>query len=114
MLIFTTIHTRCSYFHYMPQSLKVLPKNTKDQVISICQEAWYEKGSKRGQSTHFSAGENCKKPAAGLPLPTPCDSTHNQDFLTDTHSYGIKTKNPALLCEEKIYTGILQAEPVLC
>lgn len=91
----------------MPQILssKVLPKNTKDQVISISQEACYEKGRKRGQSAHFSVGENCEKPAAELPLPTPCDSTHNQDFLTEDAltAMVLKQKAQNFCVKEKSY-----------
>jgi len=78
-----------------------------------------KKRSRRGQSTHFTAGESWEKPAAELALPTACDSTYNQDFLmqdTLITTTVLKQQAAALLCEEKkvIYMGTFQAKTVLC
>lgn len=62
-----------------------------------------KKRSRRGQSTHFTVGESWEKPAAELSLPTPYDSTHNQEFLTEDiliTTTVLKQQKAALLCEE--------------
>lgn len=47
-------------------------------------------------------GESWEKPAAELSFPTPCDSTYNQDLLTeDITATVLKQQKAALLCEEK-------------
>lgn len=50
-------------------------------------------------------GENGEKPAAELPLPTPCDSTHNQDFLTEDILIAmvLKQETPNFCVKEKSY-----------
>lgn len=50
-----------------------------------------------------SLWESWEKPAAELSLPTPCDSTHNQEFLTEDiliTTTVLKQQKAAPLCEE--------------